>query len=207
VLGGVVAGTIAQVVQCVYIRFQIGAASYGAIYGSFAALPLFLAWLQTSWMILLFGAEIAYVSEHYETYGFRPDYSRISVSSMRFLMLRVFHYLAKRFSQGEKPAGAKQIARSLEIPLRLVQTILRELAEMGLAVETAREGKGDSAFQPARAIDDITTKSVLDEYEEMGTTRLPERLPDADAERISAYLREISEAGEKSPGNVRLKEI
>jgi len=207
VLGGVVAGTIAQIVQWVYIRFQIGVASYGAIYGSFAALPLFLAWLQTSWMILLFGAEIAYVREHCETYGFQPDYSRISVSSMRFLMLRVFHYMVKRFSQGEKPAGAKQIARSLEIPLRLVQTILRELAEVGLAVETARDGKGDSAFQPARTIDGITVKSVLDGYEGLGTTKLPDRLPDADAERILGYLRDISEAGEKSPGNVRLKEI
>ncbi len=116
VLGGVAAGTITQIVQWAYIRFQIGVASYGAIYGSFAALPLFLAWLQTSWMILLFGAEIAYVSEHYETYGFKPDYSRISASSMKFLMLRVFHYMAKRFSQGEKPSSAKQIARTLEIP-------------------------------------------------------------------------------------------
>jgi membrane protein len=207
VLGGVAAGTIAQIVQWVYIKFQIGVASYGAIYGSFAALPLFLAWLQTSWMILLFGAEIAYVSEHYETYGFQPDYSRVSASSMKFLILRVFHFLTKRFSQGEKPSSAKQIASSLEIPLRLVQTILQELMEVGLVVETVREAKGDSAFQPARTIDDITVKFVLDGYEERGTTKLPDRLPDADAEKISAYLKDIAETIEKSPGNVRLKEI
>ncbi len=79
--------------------------------------------------------------------------------------------------------------------------------EVGLVVETAREGKGDPAFQPARTIDDITVKSVLDGYEERGTTKLPDRLPDADAEKISAYLKDISEAIEKSPGNVRLKEI
>ena len=60
ILGGIVAGTIAQIVQWIYIKFQIGVASYGAIYGSFAALPLFLGMLQMSWMIVFFGAEIAY---------------------------------------------------------------------------------------------------------------------------------------------------
>src|SRR5512136_1786044 len=79
ILGGMIAGTIAQIVQWIYIKFQIGVASQGAIYGSFAALPLFLGMLQTSWMIVLFGAEIANASEHYETFGFTPDYSRISV--------------------------------------------------------------------------------------------------------------------------------
>ena len=53
IVGGIAAGTIYQVVQWVYIRFQIGVANYGAIYGSFAALPLFLVWLQLSWTIVL----------------------------------------------------------------------------------------------------------------------------------------------------------
>ena len=83
ILGGVAAGTILQIVQWFYIKFQIGAASYGAIYGSFAALPLFLAMLQISWMIVLFGAEMAHSNEHYETFGFHPDYSQISVSSKK----------------------------------------------------------------------------------------------------------------------------
>ena len=121
IAGGVVAGTIFQVVQWVYIKFQIGVASYGAIYGSFAALPLFLVWLQLSWTIVLFGSEISYAYGHYETFGFHPDYSRISEDSKRRFMLRIFHLLAKRFSQGEKPLTADQMAHVLEIPIRLVQ--------------------------------------------------------------------------------------
>ena len=107
ILGGITAGTIAQIVQWIYIKFQIGVASYGAIYGSFAALPLFLGMLQMSWMIVLFGAEIAYANEHYETFGFHPDYSRMSVSSKKLLMLRIFHLLTKKFSLGEKPLSVK----------------------------------------------------------------------------------------------------
>jgi len=204
--GGIVGGTIAEIVQWLYIKFQIGVASYGAIYGSFAALPLFLAMLQMSWMIVLFGAEIAYASEHYETFGFHPDYSRISVSSKRLLMLRIFHLLTKKFSLGEKPLSAVQIAHALEIPVRLVRQLLNELTNVGLVVETIRGIKSEIAFQPGRTIEDITVKVALDEYEKYGITKLP-HCQSEDSDKISKYLQQISETVEKSPSNVLLKEI
>ena len=206
ILGGIAAGTITQIVQWLYIKFQIGAASYGAIYGSFAALPLFLAMLQMSWMIFLFGAEIAYANEHYETFGFHPDYSGMSVSSKKLLMLRIFHLLTKKFSLGEKPSSVSQIAHALEIPVRLVRQFLHELSDVGLVVETAKGIKGEVAFQPGRTIENITVKFALDEYEKYGITKIPDYQSD-EAEKISKYLKDISETIEKSPANVRLKEI
>jgi len=206
ILGGVAAGTTAQIVQWIYIKFQIGVASYGAIYGSFAALPLFLGMLQMSWMIVLFGAEIANANEHYETYGFHPDYSRMSVSSKKILMLRIFHLLTKKFSVGEKPLSAHQIAHALEIPVRLVRQFLFELSDVGLVVETAKGIKSEVAFQPGRTIENITVKFALDEYEKYGTTKIPDYQSD-ESEKISSYLRDISETIEKSPANVRVKEI
>ncbi len=206
ILGGIVAGTIAQIVQWVYIKFQIGVASYGAIYGSFAALPLFLGMLQMSWMIVLFGAEIAYAAEHYETYGFHPDYSKLSVSSKRVLMLRIFHLLTKKFALGEKPLSARQIAQVLEIPVRLVRQFLLELIEVGLVVETATGRKDGVGFQPARTIENITVKFALDEYERLGTAKIPDYQSD-EWEKILSHLKDISETVEKSPSNVRIKEI
>jgi membrane protein len=67
-LGGVVAGTLYQIAQWAYISFQISAAKYNAIYGSFAALPLFLMWLQISWWIVLFGAELSFANQNVHTY-------------------------------------------------------------------------------------------------------------------------------------------
>jgi membrane protein len=206
ILGGIVAGTIAQIVQWAYLKFQIGVASQGAIYGSFAALPLFLAWLQMSWMIVLFGAEIAHAGEHYETYGFHPDYSRISVSAKKLLMLRIFHLLIKRFSLGEKPLTARQIAHVSEIPVRLVESLLQEISEVGLVVETSKGEMGEAAFQPGRTIENITLKFALDEYEKYGVTKIPDHRSD-DAERITECLRKMSETMEKSPGNVHIKDI
>jgi membrane protein len=206
IFAGVVAGTIFQIVQWVYIKFQIGVASYGAIYGSFAALPLFLAWVQMSWMIILFGAEFAHAFEYFETFGFHPDFSRISVSSRKTLILRIFHLLTKRFAVGEKPLSLKQISRTLEIPVPLVRQLLYDLSSVGLVAEAVPADKNEIAYQPARTIENITVKEALDEFERNGITELPDPSSE-DARKIAAYLKEISEAIEKSPANVRLKEI
>ncbi len=68
-LGGVVAGTIWQLIQWAYFHFQVGVANYNAIYGALAALPIFLVWIYTSWLIVLFGLEL--VRSHQEQ---RPSY-------------------------------------------------------------------------------------------------------------------------------------
>jgi membrane protein len=205
-LGGITAGTIAQVVQWIYIKFQIGAASYGAIYGSFAALPLFLAMLQISWMIVLFGAEMSHANQHYETFGFHPDYSRASFSSKRLLTLRIFHLVTKRFSQKEKALNAKEISEDLKIPVRLVRQLLDELMEVGLVVETTGGTTHQVAYQPGRTIEHLTVKEVLDAYERRGISY--EAVSQSDKEGdLSSYLKNLSEVLEKAPGNVLLKEI
>jgi membrane protein len=204
-LGGIAAGTIFQIVQWIYIKFQIGVASYGAIYGSFAALPLLLVWIQMSWMIVLFGTEIAHASVNYETYGFHPDYSRISVSSRRLLVLRIFRLLVEKFSAGEKPLSISQIARVLEIPFRLVKQLLYELADIGLVAETPSGIKNEVAFQPGRTIENITLKYALDAYEQHGDS--PPHPPSEEAEKLSKYLKDISETIEKSTANIKLRDI
>ncbi len=204
IVGAITAGTIFQVVQWVYIKFQIGVSNYGAIYGSFAALPLFLVWLQLSWMIVLFGAEIAYATDNYETFGFHPDYSRISEDSKKRLMLRTFHLLVKRFSQGEKPLTLHEIAYTLEIPIRLVRQLLSEMMEVGLVTEISMNQ--ETSFQPGRSIEQLTIQQTLDIYEKRGEAHLSQTLSEEE-NIISRYLKEIADTIEKSPANVKLKDI
>jgi membrane protein len=58
-IAGFVVGIMYAIWQWIYVTFQVNASSYGAIYGSFAAVPLFLIWLNYSWLIILFGTELS----------------------------------------------------------------------------------------------------------------------------------------------------
>ena len=150
-IAGIVSGTLFQVAQWAYINLQIGAAKYSAVYGSFAALPLFLIWLQTSWLILLFGAEIAFAVQNVQTYEFEPDIAAISHSRKRLLSLMVAHLVVKRFCDAEPPLDAPGISRTLEIPIRLVRQILNDLAGANILSEIRKPAEDKEVlYQPAR---------------------------------------------------------
>ena len=203
IVGGVAAGTLFQVIQWAYIKFQIGVASYGAIYGSFAALPLFLGWLQTSWMIVLFGSELANADRNYETFGYHPDCDRLLPAERRLLLLRVFHLVARRFMKGEEPADATGISSSLRIPLRLVRHLLRDLIGAGLVAEVSGGETADSSsvFQPARSPEEMTIRGVIEACEGRDGAASP------DSDQIAGYLRALSADAAKSKANVRPMDI
>ncbi|HTZ38664.1 MAG TPA: YihY/virulence factor BrkB family protein, partial [Syntrophales bacterium] len=71
-IAGVIAGSVYVVMQMIYVKFQVGVTSYNAIYGSFAALPLFLTWLQLSWLIVLAGAEISCIHQNADMLEYGP---------------------------------------------------------------------------------------------------------------------------------------
>ncbi len=205
-IGGIVAGTVFHFVQWIYMSFQIGAAKYGAIYGSFAALPLFLIWLQTSWLIVLFGAEVSFAHQNVETYEFEPDCLSVSQSHKRRLSLLIAHSLVKRFCDGEQPSTASQLSHELEIPIRLVRQILFELSESGILSEVKKGEDKELAYQPAIDVEKITVKFVMDRLEQRGTSDIPV-MPTTQFDKLSDSLRQFGEIMEKSPANLLLKNI
>ncbi len=205
-LGGVVAGTIYGLVQWGYIAFQVGAARYGAIYGSLAALPLFLVWLQVSWLIVLFGAEISYASQNAETYEFEPDYRRISLSFKRLLTLRIAHVYIKNFCNGEKAWSVEQISQSLKVPIRLANLILSELVQAEILIEVREEASGRPGFQPARYPDNISLISVIDALERSGSNDIPV-VRSEEFNKISSSLDKFKVIVDRSQANLLLKDI
>ena len=206
ILAGIVAGTTYQVVQWVYISFQIGVAKYNAIYGSFAALPLFLVWLQLSWLIVLFGAEISFAHQNVDTYEFEPDCLRASGRFRKLLALRITHQLVKNFCAGEKASTATQISHTLEIPIRLARQILYELTEGGIISETVTEADEEVAYQPAQCAEKYTAKYVLDALDKRGSDDIPVA-ESSELDKLSECLEAFGDIIEKSPANVSLKDL
>ena len=205
-IAGVIAGITYQVAQWGYIHFQVGVAQYNAIYGSFAALPLFLIWLQISWLIVLFGAEISFALQNIDTYDFEPDCSRVSLSYKRLLALQITHLITKNFSHEVKPLTAYQISHALEIPFRLVHQILYELVECGVAAETKTEDDQEFAYQPACTVELLTIKHVIDALEKSGTDDIPVA-QNRELKILSDTLETFNDTIEKSSANKLLKDI
>ena len=205
-LAGVVAGTIYQLAQMVYIGFQIGAAKASAIYGSFAALPLLLVWIQFSWMIVLFGAELAFANQNVDTYEYEPDCLKTSPSFRQLVALQIVHQLVQNLIKKGKPLTAAELSARIETPLRLVNHLLFDLTGSGILVETKTESEKETGFIPGRDINTLSISSVLEALSENGLDAVPVA-KGTPHERLTASLKQIRETAAASPANLLLKDL
>ena len=205
-LAGIITGTIFEIVQWAYITFQVGAAKYNAIYGSFAAFPLFLVWLQLSWLIVLYGAELSFAHQNVDTYEFEPDALQASRRLKTLLSLQIAQRVIRNFARGEAALTAGQVSRELEIPIRLVNEILFELTQSNILSGTDTGKDGERGFQPARDINALTISHVVDATELRGSNTMPFSHTSefaALSEAVEIFRRTI----EKMPANRLLKDL
>jgi membrane protein len=204
--GGILAGTIYQLVQLAYISLQIGVSKYGAIYGSFAALPLFLVWLQMSWRIVLLGAEISFAHQYVATYEFEPDCLRVSRSFRRTIATLVASLCAKTFLKAEKPLTAADIARELDAPIGLVRSVLSELTEARVLSEVCLDAAKDVAYQPACDIHRLTVAEVIERLDQQGTATVP-IADSAGLQKLQDTMNRFREVNEQSSANLKLQDL
>lgn len=157
---GILAGTIFQLWQWLYIKFQIGASNYGAIYGSFAAIPLFLVWLQTSWSILLGGAEFAF---ELENDMFSPNRDP-EILSPKAIALLITYRAIEAFVAGHNPVTDRELGHELGLSLNHLHGILEALQNQKILAAVVLKDKS-IGYQPARNIDTITFYDVSEAIE------------------------------------------
>ncbi len=206
ILAGILAGTSHQMFQRVYIGFQVGVSKYNAIYGSFAAIPLFFIWMQLSWLIVLLGAKVAFAYQNADTPPFENETLKVRNTDRRLLSLRIAHFLIKRFS-GEKAAWASiEISRELGIPFHFITMSLEELEEAGILSRIDSDGWGNPVYQPARDPSVLTIKHVMDALDQNGSD-YPFDTGSETVQQLSESLNMFNELIEKSSANKLLKNI
>jgi membrane protein len=203
---GILAGTIYQLTQLAYITFQIGVANYGAIYGSFAALPLFLVWLQLSWVILLLGAEFSFAHQNVATYEFESDCRSVSYSFKQLVALLIACLSVKRLLAAEEPLTAEDISRELEVPIRLVRSVLFELTETRVLSQVYVKDRDEPAYEPACDIHGLTVVTIMEKLDQRGIDSIP-IAESSDLSKIQETLRRLRELKQQSPANLELEEL
>jgi membrane protein len=205
--GAAVGSLLYQLVQWIYIDLQVGIAKQNAIYGSFAALPLFLVWVQTSWTIVLFGAELCYAFQHGGAYGRTTGGSAPTLAAKKLIGLHIVRAAVQRFCDGAPPLSASGLTRQTGIPLRLVQQALADLVAGRLLAETPGRKPNEPAFQPAMDIQLLTLQRVSNALESGGVAEdwiLPS---DENTAKLREALRRLSQAAAESPANQLLKDL
>jgi membrane protein len=206
VISGILAGTIFQIVQWIYVKFQISVSSYNAIYGSFAAIPLFMIWMQTAWLIVLFGAELSYASQNFAKYEYENEATQISPRYRKALSLLICSFIIKKFSNSEHAPGIDEISEKLQMPSRIVRTISNNLVDAGLISQVYRSDSLDVHYQPACDIGLLTIKAVLDRIDNAGISSLAiAGVPEL--KNITNKLDGFSEIIINSKFNILLKDV
>lgn len=203
--GGIIGGTIFQFAQMIYLNAQVMVSSYNAIYGSFAALPLFLIWLQASWAIVLLGAEVAFSWENTEALETQDiDYAKISIRLKKLIILRIVHLCVSRFADQKVPPSDKEIASNIKIPLKIVKVLLARLIECRILLEVNQDdGIG---YAPARDIECLSIMTVLDAFENRGDDII-EVGGTIEFEALEESLNSFADACRDSSGERIFKEI
>ena len=173
IVPGILAGIAMQGLQFVYIHSQIFLSSYNAIYGSFAALPLFMLWMQISWTICLFGAELCYTNQNLDYYDYDANAGEISHRYRLMLCALLMSRICKRFAEGRKPYSVLELRKETNIPIRFVNDLLYELIDANLLIEVTSDEKGEeSRFMPSEDLSNLTLGTMIDRLEARGRWKI-----------------------------------
>lgn len=169
IVPGILAGVGMQALQLFYIHAQVLLSSYNAIYGSFAALPLFMLWVQLSWTICLFGVQLCYTNQNMDELSFRLQVADISPRYRLLLAIILMSRVCQRFADGKRPYTALDLRRLTNIPIRITQDLLYMLVRAGLLSENSADGKDqEPTYQPAMTLQKLTVGAMVERLDSMG---------------------------------------
>ena len=177
-----------------------------AIYGSFAALPLFLIWVQYSWYIVLFGAELAFANQNVDHYELENEIKNISVRYKRVIAIMICNNVVKNFQSANKPHTAMEIAHILDLPVRLARIVINELVETKILSEVRTVNDKEIAYQPGISDTQLTLKFIINTLDEKGVNKLP-ITNENELTTITRLMHDLENVMEEDKGNILVKDI
>jgi membrane protein len=205
-ISGIISGTIIQILQLLYWDLQMGITKLSAIYGSFAAFPLLVIWLQSTWTTVLLGAELSFANQNISRYEFESESLNISNYQKRALVLLIMQIIIRNFSAGENPISAESIAAVLKVPVRVVREILQELSSVRLVSEIHVNEEKEQLYQPATDINKLTISFVFSKLDKMGINHFMGS-KNKDYDKVISILDKFDKLAAKSDSNMLIKDL
>jgi YihY family inner membrane protein len=157
-VGGFVGGLLFHANNSISVLYVSRVVSNSKIYGSLGLVPVFMIGLYFSWLLLLFGAQVAYAFQNRKAYLEERQVETINQRGREFIALRLMTAIGLAYMRGSPPPSVQRLAEDLNVPSRLLMQILQTLAAARLVAEVAGER---AAFLPARPIEGITCYDIL----------------------------------------------
>ncbi|MEM6392295.1 MAG: YhjD/YihY/BrkB family envelope integrity protein [Planctomycetota bacterium] len=186
--GGLVAAIAWEMSKGLFRLYVAKAVGTSALYGALGLVPLFMIWVYVTWIIVLFGLEVAHtlqtlprermqreLAERDEEVGGYDPVSRLEVAAL----------VAKGFEAGT-PVTAEELEEGLNLSGVRVQAVLEDLSAAGVVMK-------------AEAVDGVTARYTLGRPpDRIGVASLLERgeaVVGAEVERpVAGLLRELDGA-------------
>lgn len=198
--GGLVAGVLWHLNNLLSVLYVSRVVTNSRIYGSMAMVPVFMVGLYVGWLILLFGAQVAYAYQNRAAYVQQKLAENINQRGKEFIALRVMACIGWRFQRGLPAATMTEIAAQLAVPTRVVQQVLQVLAASQVVVEAAGAEIG---YVPARPLESVTCHDIL---QALRTGQGQEPVTSDEPARAEVYgeFQQILEAERKAAAAVTL---
>ena len=189
-LGGIIAGTLWCLGSWAYVHLQIGVTRNSLIYSSFALFPLLMTWIYTSWIIVLFGAELTFACQNERTFAMERLAEGASHAYREAVGLRAMVEISRRFDEGVPGMSSEDAGREWNVPTRVINETMDQLEGAGLVCARATD---PVTYAPARSLDRITVGDVVNALRESG--REPSALREDEA--LRPLLAEIEGRGSR----------
>jgi membrane protein len=205
-VSGIISGTILQFLQWMYLDLQFGIYKLSAIYGSFALIPLFIIFIQTTWIVVLLGAELTFANQNISRYEFESEALNISAYQKRALILMIMHMIIRNFAIGEKPISAETIGKVLKIPVRLARDILQDLSDAELVSVIHENEQKERLYQPALDINRLSISYVLSRLDKKGINQRMV-IKNKEYDRVILILEKFDKLIAKSDQNILIRDL
>lgn len=208
IMAAVFAGTGFDLFQTLFIFLMKWMTSYSAIYGSFAALPLFLLWMQYSWKILLMGCELSFALQNEKRYDEERELPVISHDDTQKFIIAIVCHIARSFVRGEGAVPLIAVRERLGIPSRIASKLILILVDAGILNEVKCEQKDyDVAYAPAKDVNSLRVCDILEAVELFTEHPVELNITSQEVQQARGIVDEIKGIAAASESNKKIIEL